>query len=74
MVDAAWGWSGERVGFSATPLGREGLLTETINGADQVLIPIWRLRSAQVKSRGYNSDYYPINRQIKNVVGSAALC
>ncbi len=33
-VDAAWGWSGERVGFSVTPLGREGLLTETVNGED----------------------------------------
>ncbi len=27
-------WSGERVGFSATPLGREGLLVDTVNGAD----------------------------------------
>ncbi len=56
MVDAAWGWSGERVGFSTTPLGMEGLLTETVNGTDQVLIPKWRL-SAQVKSRGYNSAH-----------------
>ncbi len=60
MVGAALNWSGERVGFSAAPLGRESLLAETLNGADQVIIPIWRLRSAQVKSRGYNSlEYRP---------------
>ncbi len=33
-VDAAWGLEGTRVGFSATPLEREDLLADTINGTD----------------------------------------
>ncbi len=33
-VDAAWGLEGTKVGFSATPLEREDLLADTINGTD----------------------------------------
>ncbi len=51
----AWGLEGTRVGFSATSREREERLADTTNGADQVLITIWRLTSAQVKSRGYNN-------------------
>ncbi len=34
--------------------GRDDLLTDSTNGVDQVLIQVWRLKSNQVKCRGYN--------------------